>query len=422
MNFLVDLYSGKVYVFDGCLQPWFQPVRETLMIAYKGLDYYGLEDRLDDQERAVRDMVREFVQRRFLPMIKAHHAAGTFPMELALEMGELGLMGPSVKGPGCPGLSYTIYGLICQELERGDSGLRSFASVQGSLVMWPISVYGSDQQKERWLPELAAGRAIGCFGLTEAGHGSDPGGMETTAVRDGDNWRLNGNKMWITNATVADVAVVWARSPEGVMGFLVEKEMAGFSSQAIHGKYSLCASDTGELILDDVIVPEANRLPTAKGLRAPLSCLNQARYGIAWGVVGAAADCYHTALQYALEREQFDKPIASFQIVQQKLVQMLSEITKAQALAHQLGWLRDQNPDSVMEDVALVSLAKRNNVSMALDCARTARDILGAAGITDEYPVGRHMTNLESVITYEGTHDIHTLIVGADITGIAAFK
>jgi glutaryl-CoA dehydrogenase len=316
------------------------------------------------------------------------------------------------------GLSGVIYGLICQELERGDSGLRSFASVQGSLVMWPISVYGTDEQKEKWLPELAAGRKIGCFGLTEADHGSDPGGMETRAERDGDGWLLNGSKLWITNANLADVAVVWARTPEGVSGFLVERGMPGFTTNVIHGKYSLRASDTGELVFDNVRLPDSARLPGARGLKAPLSCLNQARYGIAWGVVGAAQDCYDTALRYAQERRQFDKPIGSFQLVQQKLVTMVTEITKAQGLCLQLGRLKDDG----INDVPLVSLSKRNNVAMALDCARMARDILGAAGITDEFCPGRHMANLESVYTYEGTHDIHTLIIGAEITGLSAYR
>ena len=387
-------------------------------MSYDGVDYYRLEDGFSDEERAVRDTVRDFVTRRFLPLVRSHHEAGTFPVELISEMAGLGLLGPSVHGPGCQGLSSTVYGIICQELERGDSGLRSFASVQGSLVMWPIATYGSDEQKRRWLPELAAGRAVGCFGLTEAGHGSDPGGMETTAVPDGDGWILNGAKMWITNANLADVALVWARGPEGVLGFLVERGRDGFASAPVHGKFSLRASDTGELVLDEVRLPDTARLPDARGLRAPLSCLNQARYGIAWGAVGAAADCYDTALRYALAREQFDRPLAAFQLVQRKLVLMLTEITKAQALVHQLGRLKDRGID----EVPLVSLAKRNNVAMALDCARLARDVLGAAGITDEFPVGRHMTNLESVKTYEGTHDIHTLIVGADITGRAAFR
>jgi len=388
------------------------------MQPYRGVDFYGFEAQLSDEERSVRDTVRSFVEQRFLPVIREHHAAGTFPSELARELGELGLLGPSIHGYGCPGLSSTLYGLICQELERGDSGLRSFASVQGSLVMWPLSAYGSEDQKRRWLPELAAGRAIGCFGLTEPGHGSDPGGMETTASRDGAGWVLRGNKMWITNANQAHVALVWARTPDGVDGFLVERGTPGFTTQAIKGKFSLRASDTGEIALDEARVPEANRLPGARGLKAPLACLNEARYGIAWGAIGAAADCYHTALAYALERRQFDRPIASFQLVQAKLVEMLSEITKGQGLVHQLGRLKDRG----INPVPLVSLAKRNNVAMALDCARAAREVLGAAGITDEYPVGRHLTNLESVKTYEGTHEIHTLIVGAEITGLPAFR
>ena len=388
------------------------------MSEYSAPDFYRFSRNLSDEERGIRDTVRQFVSDRFMPLVRDHFRAGTFPTELIPELGALGLLGTHVEGPGCPGLSGTIYGLVCAELERGDSGLRSFCSVQGSLVMWPIATYGTDEQKEKWLPGLASGQLIGCFGLTEANHGSDPGGMETHAERDGDGWRLNGSKLWITNANMADVAVVWARTPDGVNGFLVERGMEGFSTNEIHGKYSLRASDTGELVFDDVFVPDANRLPGAKGLKAPLSCLNQARYGIAWGVVGAAADCYDTALRYAGEREQFGKPIAGFQLVQQKLVVMLTEITKAQGLCLQLGRLKDDG----INDVPLVSLAKRNNVAMALDCARTARDILGAAGITDEFSPGRHMTNLESVITYEGTHDIHTLIVGAEITGLPAFR
>ncbi len=388
------------------------------MQPYKGVDFYRFEECLSDEERSVRDTVRRFVDKRFMPLVLQHFAAGSFPREIVPELGDLGLLGPSIHGPGCPGLSYTIYGLICQELERADSGLRSFASVQSSLVMWPISVYGSADQQRRWLPDLAAGRKIGCFGLTEAGHGSDPGGMKTTAVKDGDDWILHGSKMWITNANLADVALVWARGPETVMGFLVERGMPGFTTQEIKGKWSLRASDTGELIMDEVRVPEANRLPDALGLKTPLSCLNEARFGIAWGVVGAAADCYHTAREYALVRIQFDVPIASFQLVQRKLVIMLTEITKGQGLAHQLGRLKDQG----INEVPLVSLAKRSNVAMALEVARLARDILGAAGITDEHSPGRHMANLESVKTYEGTHDIHTLIVGAEITGRPAYR
>jgi glutaryl-CoA dehydrogenase len=388
------------------------------MADYQGVDFYKFSNYLSHEENGVRNTVRKFVDRRFLPLVRDHFKAGTFPNQIIPEMGSMGLLGSNIHGPGCPGLSATMYGLICEELERGDSGLRSFASVQGSLVMWPISNFGSQEQKERWLPQLAAGKKIGCFGLTESGHGSDPGSMETRAVRDGDHWILTGTKMWITNANLSDVAVVWARTEEGIRGFLVERGMEGYSTNIIHGKYSLRASDTGELVLDDVRVPESNRLPDARGLKAPLDCLNQARYGIAWGAVGAAADCYETALRYAGQREQFGKPIASFQLVQQKLVQMLTEITKAQGLCFQMGRLKDDG----INPTPLVSLAKRNNVNIALDCARKARDILGAAGITDEFSPGRHMVNLESVITYEGTHDVHTLIVGAEITGISAFR
>ncbi len=388
------------------------------MKPYEGVDYYRIEQDLGDEERAARDLCRSFVERSFLPVVREHHRAGTFPIELAAEMGALGLLGTSVQGPGCPGLSSMVYGLVCQELERGDSGLRSFASVQGSLVMWPIATYGTEAQQRRWLPELAAGRRIGCFGLTEAGHGSDPGGMETRAVRDGKGWVLTGAKMWITNADLADVAVVWARGPERVLGFLIERGTPGFSAQPVHGKFSLRASDTGELSFDEVRVPESCRLPGAAGLVAPLSCLNQARYGIAWGAVGAAAACYDHARQYALERAQFGRPIAAFQLVQQKLVEMLTAVTTSQALAHQLGRLKDRGID----EVPLVSLAKRHNVAAALQVARQAREVLGAAGITDEHPIGRHLTNLESVYTYEGTHDIHTLIVGADLTGLPAFR
>jgi len=388
------------------------------MRPYAGCDFYRHELNLSAEERMIHATTRAWVENRFLPLVRDHHRAGTFPTEIIPEMGAMGLLGAAIEGPGCPGLSETIYGLICQELERGDSGLRSFASVQGSLVMWPIAAYGTEQQQQKWLPELAGGRRIGCFGLTEAGHGSDPGGMETRAVRDGDGWVLTGGKMWITNATTADVALVWARGPERVLGFLVEKGTPGFTTQTVEGKYSLRASDTGELILDEVRLPDSARLPGAVGLGAPLSCLNEARYGIAWGAVGAASACYDNALQYSLEREQFGKPIASFQLVQQKLVRMLTAIVAAQGMVHQLGRLKD----SGVNETPLVSLAKRNNVAAALDCARMARDILGAAGITDDHPVGRHLTNLESVYTYEGTHDIHTLIVGAEITGIQAFR
>jgi glutaryl-CoA dehydrogenase len=390
------------------------------MQPYQGVDFFQVSRLLTAEERAVQATVRRFVDRSFLPRLKQHHADGTFPLEIVPELGELGLLGPSVQGPGCSGLSYTLYGVICEELERGDSGLRSFASVQGSLVMWPLSVYGTAEQQRRYLPELATGRLIGCFGLTEAGHGSDPAGMQTRCRRDGDQWVLTGNKMWITNATVADLALVWARDDADgkVRGFLIERGDAGYSTQAIHGKFSLRASDTGELVMDEVRVPEARRLPGIEGLKGPLSCLNEARYGIAWGAVGAAADCYHCALQYALEREQFGAPIAGFQLTQAKLAEMVTQITQGQLLAVQLGRLKD----SGINQFPLVSLAKRANVAMALDVARSARSILGAAGITDEYSPGRHMNNLESVLTYEGTHEIHTLIVGQAVTGIAAYK
>jgi glutaryl-CoA dehydrogenase len=390
------------------------------MKPYQGVDFFRFSSQLSEDERSVQAMVRQFVERSFLPVIKEHHAAGTFPVDLIAELGELGLLGPAVKGPGCGGMSYTIYGLICEELERGDSGLRSFASVQGSLVMWPISVYGTDEQRERYLPKLARGELVGCFGLTEAGHGSDPGGMETRCTRDGDQWVVTGNKMWITNANLADVAVVWARDTDDgkVRGFLIEKDDAGFGAQEIHGKFSLRASDTGELIMDEVRLPDSRRLPGVEGLKGPLSCLNEARYGIAWGAVGAAADCYHTALEYALEREQFDRPIAAFQLTQAKLAEMVTAIVKGQLLSLQLGRLKDAG----VNEFPLVSLAKRDNVRMALDVARSARTILGAAGITDEHSPGRHMNNLESVLTYEGTHEIHTLIVGQAVTGLAAYR
>lgn len=390
------------------------------MKPYQGVDFFRISHLLSDEERSVRDTVRRFVDRSFLPVIREHHAAGTFPTDIIGEMAELGLLGPSVKGPGCSGLSYTIYGLICEELERGDSGLRSFASVQGSLVMWPISAYGSEEQRQKYLPELAAGRLIGCFGLTEAGHGSDPAGMETRCRRDGDTWVINGNKMWITNATMAHVALVWARDEDDgkVRGFLLEQGDPGFSSQAIHGKFSLRASDTGELVMDDVRVPDSRRLPGVEGLKGPLSCLNEARFGIAFGAVGAAADAYDTALQYALEREQFGTPIAGFQLTQAKLVEMLTDVVQGQLLALQLGRLKDAGTN----EYPLVSLAKRRNVAMALDVCRKARSVLGAAGITDEYSPGRHMNNLESVYTYEGTHEIHTLIVGQAVTGLAAYR
>jgi glutaryl-CoA dehydrogenase len=382
------------------------------------VDYYGIEELLGDEERMTRASVRSFVEREALPVIERCHAQEEFPRQLIPRMGELGLFGANLKGYGCAGLSNVAYGLIMQELEAGDSGLRSMGSVQGSLAMFAIWRWGSEDHKRRWLPEMAAGRAIGSFGLTEPDHGSDPGGMETRARRDGAGWILSGTKRWITNGSIADVSVVWAKDGETIRGFLVEKGTPGFSAHDIKGKFSLRASITSELVLEDVRVPASAMLPEAAGLGGPFSCLNQARYGIAWGAIGAARTCYLTALRYAQERRQFDRPIAGYQLVQQKLVHMLTEITKGQLLAWRLGQLKDagtMRPEQV-------SLAKRNNVGVALDIARLARDILGANGIVNEYPVIRHMLNLETVNTYEGTYDMHTLIIGRDITGLDAIR
>jgi glutaryl-CoA dehydrogenase len=387
-------------------------------MTFRGTDYYAVDELLEEEERLARDTVRAFVDDEVLPSIGQDFRAGRFPRELVPRLAELGVLGASLHGYGCAGMGSVAYGLVLQELERGDSGVRSFASVQSSLVMWPIYTYGSAAQKDRWLPALAGGTAIGCFGLTEPDFGSNPGGMRTTATRHGAGWVLNGTKRWITSGSIADVAVVWAKTEEGIRGFLVERGQRGFETRDIEGKFSLRASVTSELILEDVEVPEAARLPGAHSLRAPLSCLNEARYGIAWGAVGAAMACYDEALSYANDRVQFGKPIAGFQLVQAKLVGMLQEITKAQLLVWRLGRLKEAG----RLRPAQVSLAKRNNVRMALEAAREARDILGANGITDAYQCGRHVLNLESVSTYEGTHDIHTLIVGEDITGIAAFE
>jgi glutaryl-CoA dehydrogenase len=381
------------------------------------IDYYRMEELLAPEERMTASSVRSFVEREALPVIEDCHAREEFPRQLIPRMAELGMFGAHLKGYGCAGLSAVAYGLICQELKAGDSGLRSMASVQGSLAMYSIWRWGSEEQKRRWLPEMAAGRAIGCFGLTEPDHGSDPGGMEARARRDGAHWVLNGTKRWITNGSISDVATVWAKDDAGdIRGFLVERGTPGFSAHDLKGKFSLRASITSELVLEDVRVPASSIFPEAKGLSGPFSCLNQARYGIVWGAIGAARTCYLTALDYSRARTQFNRPLASFQLVQAKLVHMVNEITKAQLLAWRLGVLKDAGTVRPEQ----VSLAKRNNVGHALEIARLARDILGASGIVNEYPVIRHMMNLETVNTYEGTYDMHTLIVGRDVTGLDA--
>ncbi len=386
---------------------------------FSELDYFDLSSLLTDEERAIRDTVRDFVSKKVVPVIAEHARNETFPKELIQEVAQMGLLGASLKTHGCPGISSVAYGLVMQELERGDSGLRSFASVQGGLCMYPISAYGSEAQKDAWLPRMAKGEVIGCFGLTEPDFGSNPGGMKTRAVKKGDRYVLNGNKFWITNANLAELAVVWAKTEDGVVrGFLVERGTPGFRTQKIHGKWSLRASDTGELILEDCAIPAGNLLPNVEGLKGPLGCLTQARYGIAWGALGAAQACFDEALRYSKTRIQFDKPIASFQLVQNKLAWMATEISKAQLLALRLGRLKDEG----RMRFAQVSMAKMNNVAVALEIARTCRDILGANGILDEYQVGRHMVNLETVNTYEGTHDIHRLIIGQDLTGISAIS
>lgn len=390
------------------------------MSTFPGLDYLKLDDWFSEDEKLIRDTIRQFVDQSVLPIIEDAYLEGKFPHQLVGELGSLGAFGANLpEDYECAGLSNIAYGLICQELERGDSGVRSFVSVQGSLVMYPIFTYGSEDQKRHWLPKLAKGEKIGCFGLTEPDFGSNPGGMITRARRDGNSIVLNGAKMWITNGTIADVAVVWAKDETGeVKGYLVEKGTPGYSAPEIKKKHSLRASVTSELVFADCRIPLENELPKAKGLKGPLSCLNQARYGIAWGAIGSAMATYQAALDYAKSRIQFDKPIAGFQLVQNKLVYMLNEITKAQLLAYRVGQLKDKGEVRPQH----ISMAKRNNVDMALECARLARDIMGANGITAEYPVMRHMNNLESVKTYEGTHDIHTLILGHDITGIPAYQ
>jgi glutaryl-CoA dehydrogenase len=388
-------------------------------MAFRGVDYFAVDSLFSEEELLVRQTARRFADERILPLIRDCFREGRFPKELIPEMAELGFYGANLEGYGCAGMSNVEYGLVMQELERIDSGIRSFVSVQGALVMYPIYTYGSEPQKEKWLPALASGKAVGCFGLTEPDFGSNPAGMRTTARRDGDSWILNGEKTWITNGGMSDVAVVWARAEEGILGFLVETGTPGYSTSDIHGKWSMRASVTSSLAFADCRVPDSARLPGARGLKGPLSCLTQARYGIGWGVIGAAMDCYETARAYSVLRKQFDdRPIASHQLVQEKLAGMITEITKAQLLAVHAGRLKDRHK----LEPAQVSMLKRNNVAMALDCARVSRDLLGANGITDEYPIMRHMCNLESVKTYEGTDHIHALVIGEKVTGVAAYK
>jgi glutaryl-CoA dehydrogenase len=414
-------------------------------IKFRGVDFIDFDTLLNDDERLVRDTARQFIEDNLVPIIEECNRAGRFPRELVKPMADLGFFGASLDGYGCAGMSNVEYGLVTQELERGDSGVRSFVSVQSALVMYPIYTFGSDEQKNTWLPALQKGEKIGCFGLTEPDFGSNPGGMRTRARKVGKEYVLNGEKMWITSGSIADVAVIWAKvqdednplpkaedmskgsrgralveafEPDTIRGFLVETDRPGFKADDIHGKWSLRASVTSGLSLQDVRIPESNLLPGSDGLKSPLMCLNQARYGIAWGVVGAAMACYDCALQYSLLRKQWrDQPIASHQLVQEKLAWMINEITKAQLLVLQVGRLKDAGKVQHQH----ISMAKRNNVWMALECARMSRDILGANGIADDYPIMRHLMNLESVKTYEGTHDIHTLIIGASVTGIDAF-
>jgi glutaryl-CoA dehydrogenase len=392
--------------------------RQTAAPPLSPSDFYAVDELLGDDERLVRDTVRAFVRERVLPVIGEHFEAHSFPRELVPGLAGLGLLGMHLQGYGCAGASAIAYGVACEELEAGDSAVRSFVSVQGSLAMFPIWAYGSEAQKTRWLPDMAAGRAIGCFGLTEPDAGSDPSSMRTRARRDGDDWIIDGTKMWITNGSIADVAVVWADTDSGVRGFLVERGARGLSTSNVKRKLSLRASVTSELQLESVRVPNDALLPGVTGMRGPLSCLTEARYGISWGAIGAARACFEAALEYSRERRAFGKPIAAFQLTQQKLADMVTSIVQGRLVAHRLGVLKDAgrvNP-------AQVSLAKRANVRIALDIARSARTILGANGITLEYPVSRHMANLESVLTYEGTEEVHTLILGQTITGEAAFS
>jgi glutaryl-CoA dehydrogenase len=389
------------------------------MKSFPGVDYMLVDSQFGEQERMVRQTTREFVATQVVPFIGSWYRDGQFPSKLIPELGRMGFLGASLEGWGCAGMSNVEYGLVMQELERGDSGLRSFVSVQGALAMYPIWKFGSAAQKDAWLPALQKGNAVGCFGLTEPDFGSNPAGMRTTAVPDGNRWVINGEKTWITNGSSADVAVVWARTPDGIRGFLVEKGTPGFTSADIHGKMSMRASVTSSLSFSDCRVPAANLLPEAKGLKGPLACLSQARYGIGWGAIGAAMDCYETARQYTILRKQFDdRPIASHQLVQEKLAGMITEITKAQLLALHAGRLKDEGK----LEPAHISMLKRNNVTIALDIARVSRDLLGANGITDEYPIMRHLCNLETVKTYEGTDHIHALVIGERVTGIPAYR
>jgi glutaryl-CoA dehydrogenase len=390
------------------------------MAKFLGVDFYNIDSLLTEEERLTRNSVREFVEAQIIPIIDDCYEKARFPQELVKPLADLGTLGASLPTEyGCAGLSSVAYGLVIQEIERGDSGIRSFTSVQGSLAMYPIYAFGSEEQRRKWLPAMAKGEKIGCFGLTEPDFGSNPAGMITRAHRTKNGWVLNGSKAWITNGTIADVAVVWAKDDDDkIRGFLVEKGTPGFSAPEIHRKYSLRASVTSELFFEDCEIPEENILPNSGGLKSPLMCLSQARYGIAWGAVGAAMSCYSTALEYAKGRVQFGKPIAAFQLQQAKLADMVTEITKAQLLCLQLGRLKEQGKVTP----AQISMAKRNNVNMALEVARQARTILGGNGISGDYPIMRHMNNLESVYTYEGTHDIHTLIIGAEVTGHQAFN
>ncbi|HEY2799841.1 MAG TPA: acyl-CoA dehydrogenase family protein [Chthoniobacterales bacterium] len=397
------------------------------MATFTAADFFQLEDLLTAEERHIRDSVRDWVERRFLPVVARHYRDGTFPVEFIPELAQLGVFGPSIEGRGCAGLGSTAAGLMMQELERGDSGLRTFASVQGSLAMMAIDLFGSEEQKDRWLPSMAKGEKLGCFALTEPGAGSNPAALTSRALKASDGYRLSGTKKWIGNGTIADVAIVWAKidgepstdggNADAIRGFLVEKETPGFSATLIEGKLSLRAALTAELQFNDCDLPATSLLPKSSGLRSPLTCLNHARYGIAWGAIGAAMACYDEARQYAMQREQFGRPLASFQLVQAKLVSMLTEITKAQLLAHRLAQLKDAGAAKHYH----ISMAKMNNVEIALEIARSARDLLGAVGILDDHQCFRHMCNLESVKTYEGTHDIHRLILGQHITGLSAF-